>query len=217
MPGPQGQDPEKLQSAEGRRDEEAFYDTYEPDTIEVNRGREQGLGVGQKDIDYQRDPVGTVPAERYVNMEPLPRVRPPDPLPPELDPPPRTWPRKATMPHQNSQSEKATTQNAAPEPQAPRAPQGAPGPETGQSLRPEPQSYVAPDARDATLAPPASGEVGDYADEGDPIDERYDEVQMGGTRTNPVKTANAIAPQGPKTVQANKERLRSHDRRRRRP
>lgn len=64
-------------------------DTYEPSAIEVNRARERGVGVGQKDIDYQHDPTGVTPAERWVNPEPPPRVRPPDPLPPELDPPPR--------------------------------------------------------------------------------------------------------------------------------
>jgi hypothetical protein len=96
---PQGQDPEKLQDSEryrggqtadaGRADtDETPDDTYEPDTVAVNRGREQGLGVGQKDIDYQRDPMGTTPGERYVNVEPGPHVRPPDPLPPELDPQP---------------------------------------------------------------------------------------------------------------------------------
>ena len=73
----------------GRTDtDEAPDDTYEPSTVEVNRGREQGLGVGQKDIDYQHDPTGVTPAERWVNPEPPPRVRPPEPLPPELDPPP---------------------------------------------------------------------------------------------------------------------------------
>jgi hypothetical protein len=99
MPGPQGQDPEKLQNSEryrggqpadtSRTDADLPEDTYEPEMVDVNRGREQGLGVGQKDIDYQRDPAGTVPAERWVNVEPGPRVRQPDPLPPELDPPPR--------------------------------------------------------------------------------------------------------------------------------
>jgi hypothetical protein len=117
------------------------------------------------------------------------------------------------MPHQNPQSEKATAQNAATGPQEPRV-QGAHGPESRHSVRPEPQSYVAPDSRDATLAPPASGEVGDYADEGDSFEERFGEVQMGANRTNPVKASNAVAPQGPKTTRANKERLRSHDRRR---
>lgn len=119
------------------------------------------------------------------------------------------------MPHQNPQSAKATAQNAATEPQAPRV-QGA-GPESLEQTRPEPQSYVASDSRDATLAPPASGEVGDYADEGDSFDERYGEVQMGGNRTNPVKTPNDYSLQGPKTFRANKEKLRSHDQRRRRP
>jgi hypothetical protein len=99
MANPQGQDPEKLQNSDryrggqpadaGRADTDATPDdTYEPDTVSVNRGREQGLGVGQKDIDYQKDPQGTVEAERYVNVDPGPRVRPPDPLPPELDPQP---------------------------------------------------------------------------------------------------------------------------------
>lgn len=100
MANPQGQDPEKLQTSERYRggppddtapdtaSDDAPDDTYEPDTVAVNRGREQGLGVGQKDIDYQRDPMGTTPAERWVNLDPGPRVRPPDPLPPELDPQP---------------------------------------------------------------------------------------------------------------------------------
>lgn len=94
----QRQDPEKLQTpdkaATGRPAEpgpfdtgEAPDDTYEPSSVEVNRGREQGLGVGQKDIDYQHDPTGATPAERWVNPEPGPRVRQPDPLPPDLDPP----------------------------------------------------------------------------------------------------------------------------------
>ena len=90
---------EKLQAADqcgagqaggpGRTDtDETPEDTYEPSPIEVNRGRERGLGVGQKDIDYQHDPTGVTPAERWVNPEPPLRVRPPEPLPPEFDPPP---------------------------------------------------------------------------------------------------------------------------------
>lgn len=39
--------------------------TYEPSTVEVNRAREQGLGVGQKDIDHQRDPTGDKSYEEY--------------------------------------------------------------------------------------------------------------------------------------------------------
>lgn len=43
---------------------EANPGTYEPSTQQVNRGREQGLGVGQKDIDYQRDPTRIPSAEQ---------------------------------------------------------------------------------------------------------------------------------------------------------
>jgi hypothetical protein len=49
-----------------RAPEDAADDTYEPSTAEVNRGREQGLGVGQKDIDYQRDPTRAESAEQYA-------------------------------------------------------------------------------------------------------------------------------------------------------
>ena len=31
-------------------------ETYDPTTVEVDRGREQGLGVGEKDLQRQRDP-----------------------------------------------------------------------------------------------------------------------------------------------------------------
>ena len=68
------------------------------------------------------------------------------------------------MPHQNPQSMKATAQNAATEQQ--------PGNDQARSqnraVRPEPRSYAAADAADATLAPPAAGEMADYMDEGDP-------------------------------------------------
>lgn len=90
MPDTPQQDPEKLQKSGAGQPappEDAPDDTYEPSTVQVNHGREQGLGVGQKDIDYQHDPTGTTPAERWVNPEPGPRVRQPDPLPPDLDPP----------------------------------------------------------------------------------------------------------------------------------
>ena len=30
--------------------------TFDPATIEANRGREQGLGMGQRDLEAQRDP-----------------------------------------------------------------------------------------------------------------------------------------------------------------
>ena len=32
--------------------------TYDPSTVEVDRGREQGLGMGARDLARQRDPGG---------------------------------------------------------------------------------------------------------------------------------------------------------------
>ncbi len=40
-------------------------ETYEPSTVQANLAREQGSGVGQKDIDYQRDPTGARSADQY--------------------------------------------------------------------------------------------------------------------------------------------------------
>ena len=31
-------------------------ETYDPSTVDVDRGREQGLGMGEKDLQRQRDP-----------------------------------------------------------------------------------------------------------------------------------------------------------------
>ena len=109
------------------------------------------------------------------------------------------------MAHQNPiAGGKAAAKNAATDPVAPRV-QGA-HPETPPGLAgPEPQTYVAPDARDATLAPPAAGEVGEYADEGDPI-EQLGEVQMGGDRNN-IPNKDQAFPQGRKTVEANRARF----------
>lgn len=109
------------------------------------------------------------------------------------------------MAHQTPHASKATAQNAATEPAAPRV-QGAHGSEAAHSTRPEPGAYVASDARDASLAPPASGEVGDYADDGDPFDERFGEVQMGGDRNN-IANKDAAFPQGRKTVEGNRARV----------
>lgn len=71
----QQQDPENLQGqnrqdgsdAEAGRSNppDSLDDTYEPSTVQVNNGRIQGLGVGQKDIDYQRDPTRIPSADRY--------------------------------------------------------------------------------------------------------------------------------------------------------
>jgi hypothetical protein len=52
--------------------------TYDPSSVEVDRGREQGLGMGQRDLDRQKDPTGAAPGETYANSEPGPRIRLPD-------------------------------------------------------------------------------------------------------------------------------------------
>ena len=52
-----------------------------------------------------------------------------------------------------------------------RAVTDQPAPQDGahtDTSRAEPRAYVARDYRDATVAPPASGELTDYYDEGDP-------------------------------------------------
>jgi hypothetical protein len=45
---------------------------------------------------------------------------------------------------------------------------------------PEPSAYAAPNKRDASLAPPAAGEMSDYADEG----HASGGAQQGGTNSN---------------------------------
>jgi hypothetical protein len=63
------------ETGEAGRDAEPRHvdDVYDPSRVEVNRARVQGLGVGQKDLDYQRDPTGDRSAEQYA--------REPDPGP----------------------------------------------------------------------------------------------------------------------------------------
>ena len=106
------------------------------------------------------------------------------------------------MPHQNVQSGTATAQNAATDPRQPndRAV------EEHASVRPAPDAYAAPDVKDATVAPPAAGEMADYMDEGDPLD--GDEFHTGRTRTNVAAHSRNVDQQGPKTVQANRQRLK---------
>ena len=43
-------------------DQDGAERTYDPSTVEVNRARQQGGGVGQTDLDRQRDPAGEAPA-----------------------------------------------------------------------------------------------------------------------------------------------------------
>ena len=44
-------------------------DTYEPTTVEANRARQQGGGVGQKDLDAQHDPNGASASGRSATEE----------------------------------------------------------------------------------------------------------------------------------------------------
>ena len=37
--------------------------TYDPSTVEIDRGRQQGLGMGARDLAGQRDPQGAAAAE----------------------------------------------------------------------------------------------------------------------------------------------------------
>ncbi len=39
-------------------------ETYDHSTVEANRARQQGGGVGQKDLDAQRDPTGARSTEQ---------------------------------------------------------------------------------------------------------------------------------------------------------
>jgi hypothetical protein len=66
------------------------------------------------------------------------------------------------MPHQNTNSTKATAQNA-----AVGSEQNVDKPPSGRTAD-EPRSYAAPDVAEASVAPPAAGEIPDYMDEGEP-------------------------------------------------
>ncbi len=106
------------------------------------------------------------------------------------------------MPHQHTDSPDGPAQNSVGERQAPNDAAR----EDHRSVRPEPRSYAAPEAADASLAPPAAGEFSDYFDEGDPLADEG--AQQGGDRT--LREAHAHRPgQGPKTVRANREILRT--------
>lgn len=102
------------------------------------------------------------------------------------------------MPHQNTDSATATAQNAATDPAAPN--------DQARSTAAEPRSYAAADQADASLAPPAAGEIADDMDEGEALGE--DDVQSGRDRTNIGAHSRDPAHQGSKTIQANRERLK---------
>ncbi len=103
------------------------------------------------------------------------------------------------MPHQTPHSPSATAQNAATDRQPPN--DQARG--QHRTVHPDARSYAAPDVADATLAGPAAGEIGDYADEGDPSMG----AQQGETRTRvPEKTS--LRGHGRKTLEAQRDPTR---------
>ncbi|MDG2521396.1 hypothetical protein P7B02_07565 [Caulobacter segnis] len=109
------------------------------------------------------------------------------------------------MPHQNTQSPRATAQNAA----TGQTPGNDKGAEQNAAVRHEPRTYAAPNVADSTLAAPAAGEIADFMDEdGDFADESV-ALQQGGAHANiPVRT-EALRGQGPKTRAANRKIVKS--------
>jgi hypothetical protein len=105
------------------------------------------------------------------------------------------------MPHQNVDAGKATAQNAATDPTGPN--DQARGQHA--SAHAEPRSYAARDVEDATLAPPASGEVADYMDEGDALE---GERHSGADRTNIPAHSRDDGHHGPKTTRALRDQLK---------
>ena len=106
------------------------------------------------------------------------------------------------MPHQNVSSSDATAQNAATD----RTQADARGRDQDTAARAEPRSYTARDSADASLAPPAAGEVADLDAEGEDLDGVS--VQQGRTNANRPEKTEAQRGQGPKTIEANRERLK---------
>ena len=100
------------------------------------------------------------------------------------------------MPHGNTDSTKATAQNAVTDEEQPNDPGGG----QNAAAQPEAKSYVAADYRDASMAAPAAGEMGDYAD----LDEPSGGMAQGRTHTNREAHAQDQG-QGAKTVAANRD------------
>lgn len=100
------------------------------------------------------------------------------------------------MPHGNTDSMKATAQNAVTDPESGPSDQ-AQGEEA--AVHGEAKAYAAPDFRDASLAAPAAGELSDYAD----LDEPSGGMAQGRTHNDREKHAHT-PEQGPKTQAANK-------------
>lgn len=104
------------------------------------------------------------------------------------------------MPHQHPDSADASQQNTVGDRRGPN--DRAAGEQ--RSVHQEPRSYAAKSVEDATLAPPAAGEMPDYLDDGD----ASGGAQQGATNTN--RDAHSHRPsQGPKTQKANRQILKN--------
>ena len=106
------------------------------------------------------------------------------------------------MPHGNVERQEATAQNAATDPQQPN--DAARGQHV--TAHPEARSYAAPDYRDSSMAAPAAGEMGDYADLSTPSGG----MAQGADRTN-WPAHSHTDEQGPKTQAAQQEQLKGQD------
>jgi hypothetical protein len=104
------------------------------------------------------------------------------------------------MAHQNTSSPTATAQNAATDPVE------TSDQREGRDRPTEPRSYAAEDVADSSLAPPAAGEVADDMDEGEAL--AADDVQQSGDHTNRPYRTEVRSDQGPKTTEANRNRLK---------
>lgn len=104
------------------------------------------------------------------------------------------------MAHQNTTSSSATAQNAGTDPLAP----GDKSRDGGRGA--EPRSYADSPTETSTVAPPAAGELADYEDEGEAL--AADDVQQGQTHVDRADRFERQSPQGPKTVAANRDRLK---------
>ena len=105
------------------------------------------------------------------------------------------------MPHQNVDAGKATAQNAVTDPvEASDRPD-----DDRDDAAIEPNTYAAADVGDATLAPPAAGEVADAMDEGEAME---GELQSGADHTNIAAHSRDDAHHGPKATQHIQEQLK---------
>jgi len=105
------------------------------------------------------------------------------------------------MPHANTTSSKATSQNAATDPISPNDQAR----EQHRGAHPEPRGYVAAKVQDATLAPPAAGEIADYMDEGEALG--ADGLRQGRNHSRRPAPTEAARGQGPKTRASNRRRM----------